>query len=265
MKIAVQDGLLPGSDLLEKFQFAKSCGFEGIEPNGARLLENLDAYREASEATGLPVCSICAGYRGTFLSPDPDVRGQAVDDCRKLLKAAGMLGATGLIVVPIFGPPQLPDLMPMADAVQLELDLLDAVLREELAPVADEAGTLVLLEPLNRYETHLLNRLEEAVRVLRRVGQPGLGIMADFFHMHIEEVSTPEAILKAGEHIRHVHLADNTRIQPGTGDTDFRAGFEALKQIGFDGFMALECRLTGDPAETLPETARHLRDLVEKA
>ena len=124
---------------------------------------------------------------------------------------------------------------------------------------------MLLVEPLNRYETHLLNTLADGVEIVERVASPGVAVMADFFHMHIEEVSTPEAILRSAEHIRHVHLADNTRCEPGSGDVDFPAGFQALKQVGFADFMAMECRLSGDPAEALEKAAHFLHDTVAKA
>jgi sugar phosphate isomerase/epimerase len=182
----------------------------------------------------------------------------AIEDAKTLLKVAADIGAVGLIFVPIFGGPRIPDLSPLADAVTLEKRLLVAIC-EMLGETAAEVGSILLLEPLNRYETHLLNRLEQAVDICRQVGNPNVKIMADFFHMNIEEPVIEESIRENGEWIEHVHLADSIRWLPGYGHTDFRAGFAALADIGFDKYMALECRVPGPPEEDLPKCAAFLR------
>ncbi|HEY0128042.1 MAG TPA: TIM barrel protein, partial [Rubrobacteraceae bacterium] len=60
----------------------------------------------------------------------------------------------------------------------------------------------------------------------------------------------------------HVHLADSNRVQPGAGHTDFARAFEALRSVGFEGYMAMECGIRGDAREVLPEVVRHLRSMM---
>jgi sugar phosphate isomerase/epimerase len=146
-------------------------------------------------------------------------------------------------------------------AVKLEKDLFVAILRE-LAPHAEAAKAMILVESLNRYETHLLRKQEDSLGISKRVGHASVAIMADFFHMSIEELDIPKAIRKCGKAIRHVHLADSTRMQPGTARTDFRAGFATLREAGFKGYMALECGILGDPEEALPECASFLEECL---
>jgi Xylose isomerase-like TIM barrel len=85
----------------------------------------------------------------------------------------------------------------------------------------------------------------------------GVAIMADFFHMNIEEAD----IRAAGQHIVHVHVADSNRLQPGKGHVDFRPGFAALKEAGYDGYLGIECRISGPYDEALAESAALLREL----
>jgi sugar phosphate isomerase/epimerase len=93
-----------------------------------------------------------------------------------------------------------------------------------------------------------------------------VALISDFFHMHIEETSTPEALRRAGRHVRHLHLADNTRMEPGTGDIDFVAGFRALLDIGFSGYMAFECGISGtDKDASLRKSLAYVRDCIAKA
>ena len=85
-------------------------------------------------------------------------------------------------------------------------------------------------------------------------------LLADFFHMNIEERDIPEAVRTGGERILHVHLGDSNRYLPGQGHTDFRGGFAALREIGYDRFMALECSIQGEPDAVLPQCAAYLRE-----
>ncbi|MCC6485843.1 MAG: sugar phosphate isomerase/epimerase [Armatimonadetes bacterium] len=261
MKLSCQEGLLPGASLEDKLTNLKRFGYEALEVWGAGLGDRVSELSAASKTTNVPVGSICAGFRGCPLDATKAERDLAWNDIKDILKAAGKLGSVGVIMVPVFGPPRLPDLSPLQDAVSLELELFVAQLKDA-APVAADAGTLILIEPLNRYETHLIKTLEDAVRVCERVDHPSVRIMADFFHMSIEEADIPAAIRKAGDWIAHVHLADSNRLLPGLGHTDFRSGFAALKDIGFDGFMALECGVPEPANDSLTKSAQYLKSCL---
>jgi len=261
VKIASQLGLAPGKDTLQKFENLRKYGFEGVEVGGWGLKDMLGDVQKASEKTGLPVTTICAGYGGCPLDSDPKQRQIAVREAKELLSMAADLGAVGMIFVPIFGGPRVPDLSPLYNAIELE-KLLVAKIVEDLGQHAEKAGTLLLLEPLNRGETHFWQRLSDAVEIAEKVASPGVKIMADFYHMNIEEPHLDESIREAGDWIAHVHLADSHRQQPGTGHTDFKSGFKALKDIGFDQYMALECGITGDPEKALPACVEYLKSCI---
>jgi len=250
--------MVPGATLDEKLANLGSWGYEGIEFSGGGLREQVEAINKAVSKSSVKVSTICAGFRGCPLDASKAERDLAVGDIKDLLRVAADIGAVGLIFVPIFGPPRIPDLSPLASPVELERQLL-LKLFDEMGEAASKAGSLLLVEPLNRYETHLLNRLEQAVEVCKKVGNPSVRIMADFFHMSIEERDIPAAIRQAGQWINHVHLADSTRLLPGHGHTDFKSGFAALKDIGFNEYMALECGIPGPPELELPKSAEYMR------
>jgi sugar phosphate isomerase/epimerase len=250
--------LIPGKTLLDRLRKLTDYGFEGVELLGSGLRENHREAEEALDKVDVPVAAICAGYRSVVLEADPDLRDQAISDCKTLLSIAGDLGAVGLIFVPIHGRPRIGDLRPLHTVVELEMMLLLKIL-QDLGEHAEKAKALILLEPLNRYETHLLKRLEQAVEVCQQVGNPNLHIMADFFHMSIEEADIPSSIRAAGSHISHVHLADSNRLLPGHGHTDFRAGFAALAEVGFDKYMSLECSVPGQADVELPKCVQYLK------
>ena len=261
MKLAAQENMVPGTNLPEKLQRMESYGFEGLEIWGKGLPDRIEEIREALASSSVKASTICAGYSGCLLDPNKAEREKAMGDIKVLLEAGSKLGVVGLITVPIFGSPRLPDLSPYAGAVELEKRLLTLEIKE-LGKHATDVGCRVLLEPLNRYETHLLRTLKDAVEVQKAVGMDSVRIMADFFHMSIEERNIPASLMEAGGAVQHIHLADSTRLLPGYGHTDFKAGFSALQKIGFDKYMALECGIPGKPEEELPKAVKYLRSCM---
>jgi sugar phosphate isomerase/epimerase len=164
--------------------------------------------------------------------------------------------------VPIFNNnDRVPDLSPWRSRAQIERELLLAM----LAPLAEHAaqvGAAVLLEPLNRYESNALPQQKDGASIVRQLNSPGVRLMSDVFHMHIEETNSPQSLREVADVIGHIHLADNTRKEPGTGDIDFQAIFDALKAIGFTGYMAFECGLSGPAEIVLPRSVASLRALM---
>ncbi len=262
MKLACQEHLLPGETVLEKWQFAAGAGFDGIELRGMDdWNERLDELRAARErgAVFSSVCVISDRFIGDL---DADRRREATEHMKALLSGIAELGGVGAITPAAFGvaTKRLPPFEVPRTEEEDRCVLLDAL--EELGEHADKEGTLVLLEPLNRYEDHMLNRVEQAVDLCEAVGRDSVKVMGDLFHMNIEEDEIAESIRTADGYLAHVHLADSNRAHPGTGHTDFAAAFGALRDIGFDGYMAMECAVRGDAETVLPQVTRHLRSLT---
>jgi sugar phosphate isomerase/epimerase len=262
VRLACQEHILPGEDILEKWEFAASAGFDGIELRGTEdWNERLDSLRAARErgAVFSSVCLISDRFIGDF---DADRRREAVEHMKRLLSGIAELGGTGAVTPAAYGlaSRRLPPFeVPRTEAEDRRV-LLGAL--EELGRHAESEGTLVLLEPLNRYEDHMLNRVEQAAELCEAVGRSSVKVMGDLFHMNIEEDDLGESIRRTEAHLVHVHLADSNRHQPGAGHTDFAGAFGALHDVGFDGYMAMECGIRGDAREVLPEVVRHLRSMM---
>jgi sugar phosphate isomerase/epimerase len=244
MKLACQEHLIPGTTLAEQWELVASLGYDGIELRGegnfARRLPELRAARKAGVAYST-VCEISDHFIGDF---DRDKRRDAIARMKLLLSAIAELGGRGAITPAAYGmfsrrlPPFTPPRSPENDR---------AVLLEGLGELGEHAareGVYLLLEPLNRYEDHMVNRLDQAVELCAAVGLESVRAMGDFFHMNVEEADIGAAIRQAGGMLRHLHLADSNRRHPGAGHTDFAPAFEALHQIRYDGWMALECHVT---------------------
>jgi D-psicose/D-tagatose/L-ribulose 3-epimerase len=114
---------------------------------------------------------------------------------------------------------------------------------ESLKRAADYAGTKgvrLAVEPLNRFETDLVNTAEQALELCDRIGHDNVGLLLDTFHMNIEEKSIPEAIRLAGDRLFHVHACENDRGTPGTGHVPWREVFRALHEIDYQGMLVTE-------------------------
>jgi len=110
----------------------------------------------------------------------------------------------------------------------------------ELAQFAAGHGVRLTIEPINRYETNFLNTVDETLTFLDEVGEDGIGVLLDTFHMNIEESSMSDAFHTAGDRLWHVHWVDSNRCAPGMGHTDFRSLWHALADVGYDGFLSAE-------------------------
>lgn len=98
----------------------------------------------------------------------------------------------------------------------------------------------IAVEPWNRYETYLINRMDQAIAFVDEVARPAVGVMADTFHMAIEETDIAAAIRRAGARLTHVHLADSNRAAPGYGHLDFAPVLAAIADIGYEGWISYE-------------------------
>ena len=137
----------------------------------------------------------------------------------------------------------------------------------ELAEYAAERGARVAIEPLNRFEGYagFMNSVVGAMSVVDEVNIGSLGVMADLFHVNIEDVSLSDALRRAGSSLMHVHLADSNRQAPGTGHVDFQQLIRTLRIIGYPGYLALDCiPLQPDPKTVLETSIAYMKG-VERA
>jgi len=134
----------------------------------------------------------------------------------------------------------------------------------ECAEYAKPKGVELLIEPLNRYEADSFLTLKETVDYLDQVNLENVKIVADVFHMNIEEKKPiHKAIFEAGKYLAHVHVADNNREVPGKGCLPFRKFFKALKKMKYDGFVSVEVtRMKPDAYEAAKFAITHLRKVI---
>jgi sugar phosphate isomerase/epimerase len=264
MKVACQEQLLPGRSLQEKFELAHRFGFDAIELRGRgnfALRERLPELRKARD-DGVPMPVVCVDMTHFIGDFDAERRRDAIDNLRSQLSVIAELGGLGAMTPASYGmfsrrlPPFEP---PRSEAEDREVLLAGL---SELGEHAAAEGVVLLLEPLNRYEDHMVNRLEQAAELIDAVGLDSVRIGADTYHMNIEEDDPADSVVRFARYIAHVQVSDSNRLQPGAGHLDWPAVLGALDAIGYEGDLALESRLRGEPAEAVASVPAFLRRLA---
>jgi sugar phosphate isomerase/epimerase len=120
------------------------------------------------------------------------------------------------------------------------------------------SGTTLVIEPLNRKESNLVNSVTEGIHIAKRLGRAEVRGLADFYHMD-EEGEALAAVRGQGEWLAHIHLADTGRLNPGTGSYDYPAFFGHLKASGYRGLLSAECGVVGEPVAAMRGSAAFLR------
>ena len=245
LKLCSQEGKIPGKSLKEKAETILKFGGCGLEFGGLSV-ERAKQIKEELKGTGVGIAALCCGYY-PLIDPDEAKRKEGAEKLKKALEGAGEAGSTGVVFVPAFNNhPQLG----WDDGLKALADLLPAV-----GEHAAKLGTRILLEPLNKGEARFMNRLEQAIAIIKAAGGgSGLGLMGDFYHMCKEEKDDEQAFITGDGYCHHVHLASRIRWLPGQDqlrepdkpERSFVAGFRGLKKIGFQDYCSLECNTTGD-------------------
>ena len=260
-RLAAQEWMLEGDTLEEKFAFAQSVGFDGIELTGAGagVFEGRVDELTAARAAGVVMPSAVVLLTSSLGDFDPDRRRQGIDELGGLLRTLDHAGAAGIVCPNSFGvfSTKLPPFDPPRSAEDSRALLIDALVAS-LAASAD-AEAVIFLEPLNRFEDYLIHTLADASSVMDEIAHPRVKVIADTFHMSIEEADIGRAIRDAGQRIAHVQLGDSNRLEPGAGHYDWDETLTALEAIGYDGWLAMECGLSGPPSEVLPRVSRLLK------
>lgn len=254
--------LLQGS-FLEKLQKAAALGYDGVEiisTNPAEL--DQQAIKNQIRAQGLRVSAIASGGLGfasglTLLNPDPNIAALAYRRLLELIDFAHFL-ETDIVTIGSFRGRAVGD-----KPTSLQQ------LGERLHSACDYAAprrVRLALEPLNRFESDLLNNLSETLTFIRQIGHPSLGLLLDTFHVNIEESSWTQPYhlaLEAGR-LFYAHLGDNNRHPPGQGLIDFKAILTTLCEGSYQGWLSAELLPLPDLDQAARLTIEFMRPLIEE-
>ena len=261
MKSAVTISLVPEArggpfvfwdDLAAGIQTAAAFGFDAVEifPPSADAIDPAELRKLLSD-NGLSLAAVGTGagwVKHKLTLSDMSTRDEAMAFVKGVIDFAGPFGAPAIIG----------SMQGRADPRMLRYSL------EDLGEHAAKYGVPLLYEPLNRYETNMANTLADGVRVVEECGSQNVRLLCDLYHMNIEEVDLAAALRAAGELVGHVHFADSNRRAAGMGHTDFGPIVDALREIGYNGYLSAEVLPLPDPHAAARQTIESFRKYVRK-
>lgn len=235
-KYSVTQWIYGNESLEDSLKRLQKYGYQGVELAGEPDTIDIDQTKQLLNEYNLECSSICGIFtpERDLSSSNETIRSNAVQYVKKSIDLAKALNATTVIVVPTCVGKLSPE-------TTFEEEWNNAILSvREAGQYAKEQEITLAIEALNRYETYLVHNLTLAVRFVEEVNVEGIGIMADLFHMSIEERNMTEALNKISPYLAHVHIADNTREAAGLGQTDFKPVISFLNDANYKGYITME-------------------------
>jgi sugar phosphate isomerase/epimerase len=225
-------------DLKSNLQQIAGFGYDGVELaiRDPKLIDLLH-LEELIHSCGLSVPAIGTGQAWgeeglSFTDPDESIRQAAIGRIQAHIPLAAHFGA--VIIIGLIRGIVKPGLDPAK-----AMDWLVTAL-QECCTSAQNHGIRLALEPINRYETSLVNTAAQGLDLIGRVGAGNFGLLLDTFHMNIEEADIEESIRLCSKNIFHFHVADSNRWHPGAGHLDFRSILTSLLSTGYSGWISGE-------------------------
>jgi sugar phosphate isomerase/epimerase len=225
-------------DLQENLTRISSLGYDGVELaiRDPKLID-MNKLEQLIRELGLSVPAIGTGQAWgeeglSFTDPDQTIRQAAIE--RIISHIPGAVRFQAMIIIGLIRGLVKPGVDP-AQAMDWLVEAL-----KECSAAARPHGIRLALEPINRYETTLINTITQGLELIQRVKADNFGLLPDTFHMNIEEPDMLLSIRDCGEHIFHFHVADSNRWYPGAGHLDFTAIHETLNASGYKGWISGE-------------------------
>lgn len=243
--------------LARGFAFAKETGFDGVElflPGP----DHVTAYeiKSLAQTHGLGIAAVGTGagmvkHGLSLTDPSIEKRVAALDFIERMIAFGGQLGAPAILG-------SMQGKYSGEVSRQQALEWLAEALRIA-GKAAAKFNVPFIYEPLNRYETNLINRLADGADFIEANSLENIVLLADLFHMNIEEADLAASIRAAGKHIGHVHYADSNRRAMGFGHTDPAPLIAALKEIGYTNHLSAEIFPLPDPLTAAKQTIHSIR------
>ena len=248
---------------LNRAPAAVACGLDYLEANVASFLvpEQSDsvfaAQRAAADTLGLPIYSANGFFPKDILVVGPEADLERAGRYSEIAIRRAAEAGLEILVLGSSRSRSIPEGFPREEAEDQFLSLLRG-----MAPVAEECGVIVAIEPLQESETNFINTVEEGAEIARKTGSPNICVIADIFHM-MRVGESPAGILSAADKLVHCHIAEvGERTAPGVAGDDFTPYLRALKKIGFTGRISFECKWN-DVNTELPVAVQVLKEQIQ--
>ncbi len=222
---------------LDLIDHARALGFSVFEVTLVNLAAvDPVAIRRRAEAAGMELYGTMGLPKDKGLvTTDRATREQTVAFLKAAVEAARAMGARHFGGMLYAVPGRFTGRGPTPDEIRWLVEGLS-----EVVLFAKSCDVTILIEPVNRYETYLLNTAAQAQVVVDSIGQPNVGLLLDTYHMNIEEQGIAATIRRHAKSLRHLHLNESDRGTLGRGNVDWVSVFAALKEIGYAGVGSIE-------------------------
>lgn len=240
MKIGMNLLLWTGGVTAEHFPLfgkLKAAGYDGVElPIFGGTPADYKPIRAELDKQGLKCTAVTILTKETnAISPDAAVRQKAVDWLKNVIEINHVLGSETLCGPYHSAIGEFSGSGPTSDEKKRSADVL-----RQAAEFAKQAKLMLAIEYLNRFECYLLTTAVGAVELVKMVNHPNFRTMYDTFHAHIEEKDQASAIRTVAPVLGHVHISENDRGTPGTGQVHWDTVYKTFKEIGYDGWVTIE-------------------------
>lgn len=250
--------ILLRGDICHNLKTAAVLGYQGLEVHTREdvCLDYDEIARTVAEC-GVCISAVVTGRLNTqggvnLIDDRPYIVYAAIEGLRQYVKMAARL-KTSLIIGWIKGQiPQGADSRPYLERLAGRLAMICAEARDQ--------GVKIFIEVINRYETNIFTTARETIDFLEKWKIPNCYLHLDTFHMNIGERNPAEAIRSCGGRLGYFHVADNTRLYPGSGTLDFKGYFSVLREIGYRGFISVECLPSPDGETAARAAIEYLRE-----
>ena len=248
-------------NLEESMGKAAALGFDAIELFTASgnaistdvLKKLLGKYKLQLAAVGTGAGKVIHGL--TLTDADNTIRKKAIAFVQEMMEFGALFGAPAIIG-------SMQGNVTQGNTHTNSIGLLAGALHI-LDEHAASLGVKLIYEPLNRYETNLINRLDDAAAFIESNTFNNVQLLADLFHMNIEEADPAASIQKNRQHIGHVHFADSNRKPVGYGHTQMESIANALTAAGYDGYVSAEAFPWPDPDRAAAQTIRSFKQFFK--
>ncbi|MHB1907992.1 MAG: sugar phosphate isomerase/epimerase family protein [Nitrososphaerales archaeon] len=229
----------------EPFKKARKMGYEGIEIPTFDGYLKIDQIRNALDSVLTPIVIGGGSPRSDISSEDPIVRSDGIAYTKRLVKSCSDLGGN-LVCGPLYAA--VGALKHLSEDEQIAAYERVSQSFGEIGKFSKELNVKIALEPLCRYDTHLVNTTKQMMKLVEMIDQKNVGVLLDSFHLNIEEKSLYEAISTASDKLFHFHACENDRGTPGSGHINWDEVSSALDKIDYKDWISIEAFTPYNPS-----------------
>jgi sugar phosphate isomerase/epimerase len=236
-------------------------GYDGIEfmpydPNKVNLKSISNFIKNDFKICAIATGPISFYHKVSYLDPNEENRMKSIKLTKDYIDLAYKLDSSIVIIGTVRG--RIIESMSLESAFEWFIECM-----KKIDEYAEEKDIKLVIEPINRYETNFINTLEEAIKIINQYSLINTYVMADTFHMNIEEPIIEESLRNSKGKILHIHIADSNRWPPGYGHINFKSIIETLKNINYKGFLSIECMPKPDINTALKNSIKYLKSTIK--